>query len=92
MTEQTNQPVAPAEDPQVLLTLRLSAVNYIVETLNRNPVGGQVMQVAGLITSITQQASEDLKRQDAMKKQDSEEHAAAAQRRIPTKPGVRRKS
>lgn len=97
MTEQTNQPAAPAEDPQVLLTLRLSAVNYIVETLNRNPVGGQVMQVAGLITSISQQASDDLKRQDALKKmaESAEQQGKPAQepaRRIPTKPGVRRKS
>ena len=68
MTDQTSQPAAPAEDPKVLLTLPLSAVNFIIETLNRNPVGGQVMQVAGLISRIQLQASDDLKSQDALKK------------------------
>lgn len=51
-----NQP----EDPSVSLTLPLSSVNFILESLNRNPAQAPVMQVATLITKIQEQATVQL--------------------------------
>ena len=48
------------EDPSVSLILPLSSVNFILESLNRNPAQAPVMQVAALITKIQDQATGQL--------------------------------
>lgn len=48
------------QDPEVPLLLRLSAVRYISETLNRNPVGAPVMAVAKLMADINDQVEKYL--------------------------------
>lgn len=48
------------QDPEVPLLLRLSAVRYISETLNRNPVGAPVMAVAKLMADINDQVEKAL--------------------------------
>ncbi len=60
-----DQPAPAAEDPEIPLgTLPLSAVNFIINTLNANPLGGQVMQVANLIGALKQRAQDFLTKPD----------------------------
>lgn len=46
----------PEDDIEIVLRLPLSTVNFVLNTLNKNPLGGEVMPVASLITVITSQA------------------------------------
>lgn len=46
----------PEDDIEIVLRLPLSTVNFTLNTLNKNPLGGDVMSVASLITVITSQA------------------------------------
>lgn len=81
MTDKT----APA-DPTIRLELPLSLVNFILETLNLNPKGGQVMQVAAGINMIRGQTEASMKLDSALKS------AEAPVARTPTKRGRPRKS
>jgi hypothetical protein len=70
-------------DPTIRLELPLSLVNFVLETLNINPKGGQVMQVAAGINMIRSQT------EASMKLESAEEKAPAV--RTPTKRGRQRK-
>ena len=71
---------APA-DPTIRLELPLSLVNFVLETLNLNPKGGQVMQVAAGINMIRSQTEQSMKLDSALKSAE----AQAATVRTPTK-------
>lgn len=47
-------------DPEITLKLPLSAVNFLISTADRNPLGGSVMQVSNLINSLRKQAGEQV--------------------------------
>lgn len=48
------------DDPEVDLKLRNSEIDYILETLNRNPVGAPVMAVARLMGKMGEQREDGL--------------------------------
>lgn len=78
---------APA-DPTIRLELPLSLVNFVLETLNLNPKGGQVMQVAAGINMIRGQTEASMKLDSALKSAEAQAPVA----RTPTKRGRPRKS
>lgn len=49
------------DDPAVGLKLRNSEIDYILETLNRNPAGAPVMAVARLMAKVGEQRENGLK-------------------------------
>lgn len=53
MSDQQNK---AAEEPQLQLSLPLSGVNFILASLDKNPLGGSVAEVSGLMARIQHQA------------------------------------
>jgi hypothetical protein len=63
-----NQPVPISDDLSIKLTLPLGTVNYLLATLDKNPLGGSVMQVANAIANIKAQAEAQVKEATQPKK------------------------
>lgn len=70
---------APAgEDPVISLNLPLSAANFVLASLDKNPLGVSVMQVAALIGDIGRQAETQVKQLEAAKKAEETKPPQAA--------------
>ena len=74
MTEETK----PVADPLVDLRVPLSQFNYAIKSLNRNPLGADVMEVAAMIQGWTGQVQSQLDKVNAARAVAEQKVAAVA--------------
>jgi len=68
-------------DPFITLRLRLSSVNFTLQTLDRNPLGAPVMQTANLIADLRRQTETAVAQASEPKVAVEEVQTNSAQRR-----------
>jgi hypothetical protein len=95
MTTNTKQPESAAQQVlpdnfEVTIKLPINAINVVLQTLDKNPLGVSVMQMSNLIAAVKNQADAQVKSELAKKPAAANDEAKAvnrAQRRAAARKG-----